>query len=208
MAFRHSLRQKLAYTFIGGALLTVLLFSVVIKRIMSDYFARQSQTRLQFLQDQAGKEADADFAVFKEKLQQFFNMEVAALDPICQSGLIGDRLPKTADDRERLATILRDIENQSQLSMLTIVGLDGRVIIRATNPESYGDDTLVLEYENPRGPVSSIHRLVEAALSGKNVTAYESVAPIRRRPHRLDACGRCQDSHKAESNLQHTAWAV
>ena len=35
MTFRLSLRRKLVYTFLGGSLLTVVLFSIVIKEIMS-----------------------------------------------------------------------------------------------------------------------------------------------------------------------------
>src|SRR5439155_23014749 len=45
MMFRLSLRKKLIYTFLGGSLLTVLLFSVVLKGIMNDYFQRLAEVR-------------------------------------------------------------------------------------------------------------------------------------------------------------------
>ena len=56
MTFRLSLRKKLVYTFLGGSLLTVLLFSVVIKGIMNDYFQRLAEVRLAFVSEQGQRE--------------------------------------------------------------------------------------------------------------------------------------------------------
>src|SRR5262249_59548451 len=49
MTFRLSLRKKLVYTLLGGSLLTVVLFSLVIKEIMNDYFQRLAEVRLQYV---------------------------------------------------------------------------------------------------------------------------------------------------------------
>ena len=65
MTFRLSLRKKLVYTFLGGSLLTVLLFSIVIKGIMNDYFQRLAEVRLQFVSEQGQREIRTNVAIFK-----------------------------------------------------------------------------------------------------------------------------------------------
>jgi len=52
MTSRLSLRKKLVYTFLAGSLVTVVLFSLVIKGIMNDYFQRLGEVRLQFVAEQ------------------------------------------------------------------------------------------------------------------------------------------------------------
>ena len=59
MTFRSSLRKKLVYTFLGGALVTVILLSIGIKAIMNDYFQHLADVRLQFVSD-LGQQRIAD----------------------------------------------------------------------------------------------------------------------------------------------------
>src|SRR5215471_7016100 len=66
MAARTSLRKKLATTFLAGSLLTVVLFSLAINRIVRDYFQTQAAVNRQFVQDQSRQEVRANLAFFKD----------------------------------------------------------------------------------------------------------------------------------------------
>ena len=66
MTFRLSLRKKLVYTFLGGSLLTVGLFSLVIKGIMNDYFQRLADVRLQFVSELGQREIRTNVTIFKD----------------------------------------------------------------------------------------------------------------------------------------------
>ena len=73
MTFRLSLRKKLVYTFLGGSLLTVLLFSIVIKEIMNDYFRRLADVRLQFVSELGQREIRTNVAIFQDAFQNIFD---------------------------------------------------------------------------------------------------------------------------------------
>ncbi len=178
MRSRTSLRKKLAYTFLAGALLTVLLFSLVIKGIVSDYFQRQQTVSRQFVEDQSRQAVRANLTILKDRIQQTFSSGTIALDSVAKSGWLGDQMPRlSARQRQSTARALQTVQVEGKLSFVTIVGLDGRVAIRSTNPSAYGDDTLMGDYSNPNGPVSSIRHLIQTALGGKTVSGFEALAP-------------------------------
>ncbi len=160
MTFRLSLRKKLVYTFLGGSLLTVLLFSIVIKEIMNDYFQRLAEVRLQFVSELGERAIRTNVKIFKDEFQNIFNSITTAVGALAQSGAIGDHLPQTQIERRRTADMLQRVQRQTGLSMITVVDLEGRVILRATNPEAFGDETLMREYRDAPKPVSSVRRLL------------------------------------------------
>ncbi len=180
MASRTSLRKKLAYTFLFGSLLIVILFSLVIKVIVNDYFQRQSAVSRQFVRDQSLEAVRTNLTIFKDRIRQSFASGTTALDSLCESGLLGDRFDRlllNSKDREATAKVLQTIQNQSKLSVITVVDITGKVVVRATNPSAYGDRTLTATYPNPNGPVSAIQDLVKAASAGQKVTSFEAFAP-------------------------------
>src|SRR5262245_34167527 len=179
MVSRRSLRKKLAYTFLTGALITVGLFSLTIYLILDEYFDHQKQVRQQFVEEQAIQAVRVNLGIFKDKLQRPAAGSVA-LNSITRSGVLGDRLSELQHsnaERQATAKILQGIQNDAKLSMITVVGLDGKVVLRANDPSAFGDETLTRDYQNDDGPVSSIRNLVTATLAGKTITAFEVFAP-------------------------------
>src|SRR5215831_16902441 len=73
MTFRLSLRKKLVYTFLGGSLLTVVLFSLAIKVIMNDYFQHLAEVRLQYVSELGQREIRTNVAIFKDAFQNIFD---------------------------------------------------------------------------------------------------------------------------------------
>ena len=177
MAFRLSLRNKLVYTFLGGSLLTVLLFSTVLKEIMNDYFQRLAEVRLQFVTDQGRREIANNVAIFRNAFQNIFDDMAVAVGTLGQSGVIGDHLPRTRDERQRMADMLLQVQQQAKISMITVVDLEGHVIIRGNDPNTYGDDTLMRDYDDGPKPVSSIRRLILNALAGQTIKSFEIFPP-------------------------------
>src|SRR5437870_883788 len=125
MTFRRSLRKKLIYTFLGGSLLTVLLFSIVIKGIMNDYFQRLGEVRLQFVSEQGQREIRTNVAIFKDAFQDIFSSITTTVGALAKSGVIGDHLPRTPDERREMAGMLQRVQKDAKLSMFTIVDLEG-----------------------------------------------------------------------------------
>jgi two-component system, NtrC family, sensor kinase len=177
MTIRLSLRKKLIYSFLGGSLLTIVLFSVVIKGIMNDYFARLGEVRLQFVSDQGQREIRTNVAIFKDAFQDIFQAITTAVGTLAESGVIGDHLPRNDDERRQMAEMLKHVQMETQLSMFSVVDLEGRVVVRAARPEAYGDDTLMRDYDSHVKPVSSIRRLLLNALTGKTIQSFETFAP-------------------------------
>jgi two-component system, NtrC family, sensor kinase len=179
MTFRLSLRKKLVYTFLGGSLLTVVLFSLVIKEIMNDYFQRLAEVRLQYVSELGQREIRTNVAIFKDAFQNIFDGMTATTGAVAQSGAIGDHLPQTAVERHRMSEMLQRVQREAKISMFTVLDIEGRVIVRGNNPDLYGDDTLMRDYGDPekRQSVSSIRRLVLSALAGKTVQSFETFAP-------------------------------
>ena len=177
MAFRLSLRNKLVYTFLGGSLLTVLLFSTVLKEIMNDYFQRLAEVRLQFVTDQGRREIANNVAIFRNAFQNIFDDMGTSVGTLAQSGVIGDHLPRTRDERQRMADMLLLVQQQAKISMINVVDLEGRVIIRGNDPDTYGDDTLMRDYDDAPKPVSSIRRLILNALAGQTIKSFEIFPP-------------------------------
>src|SRR6266496_4008062 len=147
MTFRLSLRKKLIYTFLGGSLLTVVLFSVVIKEIMNDYFQRLAEVRLQFVSEQGQREIRTNVAIFKNAFQTIFNNITTAVGALAQSGAIADHLPQSPEDRRKMAEMLQHVQRETQLSMITVVDLEGRLVVRGNAPDVFGDDTLMRNYD-------------------------------------------------------------
>src|SRR5215475_1386137 len=176
MTFRLSLRNKLIYTFLAGSLLTVVLFGVVIKGIMNDYFQRLAEARHNFVTDQGQREVFTNVAIYKEAFHNIFEGINTTVGALAKTGAIGDHLPQTAAERHKLADMLQRVEREMGLSMLIVVDIEGRVVLRANNPENYGDDTLMRDYDTPK-PVSSVRRLLLNALTGKTIDSFEAFAP-------------------------------
>jgi two-component system NtrC family sensor kinase len=177
MTFRLSLRRKLIYTFLGGSLLTVVLVSIGIKEIMNDYFEHLAQVRLQFVTEQVEADVRTNVSVFKNGSQIIFDNMATTLGALAQSGAIGDRLPKTAAERSQMVDMLEKLQREAKISLLMVVNLEGAVILRTNNPEAYGDDTLMRDYDQSPKPVSSIRRLVLNALAGHTIKSYEAFHP-------------------------------
>ena len=177
MTFRLSLRKKLVYTFLNGSLLTVVLFSLVIKVIMNDYFQHLADVRLQYVSELGQREIRTNVAIFKDAFQNIFDGMAPTVGSLAQSGAIGDHLPQTAEERRRMSDMLQRVQREAKISMFTVLDLQGRVIIRGNNPDIYGDDTLMRDYGVPDKPVSSIRRLVLSALTGNTVQSFETFAP-------------------------------
>src|SRR5262245_44242451 len=177
MTFRLSLRKKLVYTFLGGSLLTVLLFSLVIKEIMNDYFQRLAEVRLQYVSDVGQREIRTNVAIFKDSFQNIFDSMAATVGSLAQSGAIGDHLPMTAEKRHRIADILEGVQREAKISMITVVDVEGRVIVRGNSPDVYGDDNMMRDYSDLPKPVSSIRRLILNALAGHTIKSFEAFAP-------------------------------
>jgi two-component system, NtrC family, sensor kinase len=173
----RSLRKKLIYTFVAGSLLTVILFSLVIKGIMNDYFQRLAEVRLQFVEDQEQREIRTNVAIFKDSFQSVFESITTTVGSLAESGALGDHLPRNQAERRQLAGILKQVERGAHLSMFTIVDLEGRVVLRANMPDSYGDDALMRDYDESPKAVSSVHRLLLNALTGKSIESFETFAP-------------------------------
>src|SRR5437660_176018 len=112
MTFRLSLRKKLIYTFLGGSLLTVLLFSIVIKGIMNDYIQRLAEVRLQFVSEQGQREIRTNVAIFKDAFQNIFKSITTTVGALAQSGVIGDHLPRTPDERREKAGLLQCVQKR------------------------------------------------------------------------------------------------
>ncbi len=177
MSSRLSLRKKLIYTFLVGSLLTVLLFAIVIKGIMNDYFQRLAEVRLQFVSEQGDREIRTNVAIFKDTFEDIFESTRTAVGALAESGAIGDRLPRTRVERERMAGMLQRVESEAKLSLFTVVDLEGRVLVRANDPDAYGDETLMRDYDDSPKPASSVRRLLLNALTGKTIQSFETFAP-------------------------------
>src|SRR5262245_36402954 len=127
MTFRLSLRKKLVSTFLVGSLVTVVLFSIGIKEIMTDYFQRLADVRLQFISDQGWQEVRTNVAIFRNAFQDIFDSMAAAVGTLAESGEIGDHLPRTVEERRRMAAMLSRVQKSARISMITVVDLEGRV---------------------------------------------------------------------------------
>src|SRR6266446_631728 len=102
MTFRLSLRKKLVYTFLGGSLLTVVLFSIGIKEIMNDYFQHLAEVRLEFVSEQGQREIRTNVAIFRDSFQNIFDNMATTVGALAQSGAIADHLPANAGERYRM----------------------------------------------------------------------------------------------------------
>ena len=116
MMFRLSLRKKLIYTFLGGSLLTVLLFGLVLKGIMNDYFQRLAEVRLQFVSEQGQREIRTNVAIFKDAFQDIFRSITIAAGTVAQSGVIGDHLPESQAERNQMANMVRALAASATLT--------------------------------------------------------------------------------------------
>jgi two-component system NtrC family sensor kinase len=192
MTFRLSLRKKLVYSFLGGSLLTVLLFSAVIKEIMNDYFQSLADVRLQFVSEQGEREVRTNVAIFKNSFQKIFDTMATTIGALAHSGTIGDHLPRTDQERRDMAAMLQRVQKEANISMISVMDLEGKVIVRSNNPDAYGDDILMRDYSNSPKPVSSIRRLVLNALAGSTIKSYELFPPEILAKHNLADQARIQ----------------
>src|SRR5262249_4763382 len=157
---------------LGGSLLTVVLFSLVIKVITNDYFQRLSDVRLQFVSELGQREIRTNVAIFKDAFQTIFDGMATTVGALAQSGAIVDHLPTVPEERRRMADLLQHVQREAKISMITVVDLEGRVIIRGNNPDAYGDDILMRDYSGSQKPVSSIRHLILNTLAGHTIKSF------------------------------------
>ncbi|MCS7211560.1 MAG: methyl-accepting chemotaxis protein [Chloroherpetonaceae bacterium] len=77
------------------------------------------------------------------------------------------------DARSKLHLLSVDAMKRLRLSMLTIVGTDGRVIVRATDPNKFGDDVYSQDYPTAARPAAALGRLFKQALQGQATASLE-----------------------------------
>jgi signal transduction histidine kinase len=116
-------------------------------------------------------------AIFKDAFQKIFDNIAATVAALAQSGTLGDHIPQNPEERRQMAEMLQHVQRESGISMITVVDLEGKVVVRGNNPEAYGDDTLMLDYDDSPKPVSSTRRLILNALAGKTIKSFETFAP-------------------------------
>src|SRR5262249_9197061 len=80
-------------------------------------------------------------------------------------------------ERARIAALLKRVEHEAKLSMITVVDLEGRVVVRSNAPDSYGDETLMQDFDDAPKPASSIRRLLLNALTATRIQSFETVTP-------------------------------
>ena len=51
-----------------------------------------------------------------------------------------------------MADMLQHVEREAKLSMITVVDLEGRVWFGRNDPDAYGDDTLMRDYDDSPKP--------------------------------------------------------
>jgi methyl-accepting chemotaxis protein len=75
--------------------------------------------------------------------------------------------------RDKLHAQFSQAMNKMELSLLTLVGKDGKVIMRATDPEKFGDDTYHQDYPKATKIVAPLGKLIDNAVQGKVTTSFE-----------------------------------
>jgi len=84
---------------------------------------------------------------------------------------------KTAQDnaRRRVQAQAVSAMQRFDLSMFTILGKDGKTLLRASDEAKFGDDVFIQDYKTTK-PVSPLKSLVSNALNGKPTTSFELFA--------------------------------
>src|SRR5207244_5932508 len=103
-------------------------------RIIIDYFQTQTAVDRQFVEDQSRQEVRSNLRIFKDRIQQTFSAGTVALNSLIRSGLLGDRLGgavRSREERESIARILQNIQNQARLDLITVVDRNGKVVVRS-----------------------------------------------------------------------------
>jgi len=102
---------------------------------MNDYFQRLGAVRLQFVSEQGQRDVRTNVAIFKDAFRDIFAGFATSISALSQSGAIGDQLPRTQAERNRMAEVLRQAELENKLSMITLVDLQGRTILSLLKSE-------------------------------------------------------------------------
>ncbi|NTW50324.1 MAG: methyl-accepting chemotaxis protein, partial [Chlorobiales bacterium] len=114
--------------------------------------------------------------------QNLSKLESQVSDRLGRSAAVSGLLSKysgntNATETTRIRTDLQtsafDVMVQLELSMLTILDTEGKVITRATTSKEFGDGVFIRDYSKATKQVSPIAKLVSTALNGKNVTSLE-----------------------------------
>lgn len=77
------------------------------------------------------------------------------------------------ESRQKLQQLGADAMKRLRFSFITIVGPDGRVIVRATDPNKFGDDVFAKDYSTSARPAAALSQLLKTALQGKTTTSLE-----------------------------------
>ncbi len=75
--------------------------------------------------------------------------------------------------RQKLSAAVTDAMRRHKLSMLTLVSPSGVVIVRATDPNRFGDSTFAFDYDKAVRPAAPLRRFLETALQGNTITSFE-----------------------------------
>jgi len=157
MAFKKNFNQFLSLPLRAKFILSFLLVIVFIGIITLFFGTRiEHQTIFSLAQDKVKHDLASARMVYNEKL--FDIRDIIRLNSVRES--IQNSLKNK--QRDILLNLLSLIKTEFDLDFLTITNAQGQVILRASNPEVWGDD----QSDDP---------LVQRALSGKTVSATQII---------------------------------
>jgi methyl-accepting chemotaxis protein len=75
--------------------------------------------------------------------------------------------------RQKLSAAVTEAMRRHKLSMLTLVSPSGVVIVRATDPNKFGDSTFAFNYDKAARPAAPLRRFLETSLQGNTIASFE-----------------------------------
>ena len=122
-----SIRLKLSIGLIIIILASNIILAVVTSLYVGNVYFTEVQTRVRL---------DLNSA------RDIYNNSIDQIEQVLKAISIRRRIsyPLEQEVKGDLGKVLQNIYNNSDIEMLTLVGIDGRVIYRAHNPQQYGDD--------------------------------------------------------------------
>ncbi|HIE52292.1 MAG TPA: HAMP domain-containing protein, partial [Armatimonadetes bacterium] len=142
---RWTIRAKLTLIFMVTLLFFSLISAVAFSGILS--LSLQQQLRFSLLQTeaQAQKKVQKDLAILASILERQRERVHSSLEALLAQIPPGEFAAQiVAGELARRARVrrLQQVQQYLRLSLLTVTDLEGRVLIRATNPQRYGDSVL------------------------------------------------------------------
>jgi two-component system NtrC family sensor kinase len=122
-----TVRLRIAIGFMAIILVANSILYFITVRHISRVFLQEVQTRVRL-------DLNAAWMVYNNRLESIEQLlRTVSLDKSIAHAV-------KANDRSQLARLLDAAHEESQIDMLSLVGLDGKVIYRTTNPTQRGDD--------------------------------------------------------------------